>query len=348
MIRQKRKIDHLKYSLALADQDNSGFSDINLVHRSTSAVRLADVDLSVNFLGKKIAAPLLINALTGGHPDTLEINRGLAIAARKTGLAMAVGSQKAALEDTSVTDTYKVARDENPEGVLLANLSAACTPEEAGQAVAMIDADGLQLHLNMPQELAMHEGDIVFKTILPNIKNLAGKLPLPVIAKEVGFGMSRETILDLYHAGVSIMDVGGRGGTNFISIENARKGQLDKEFEEWGIPTAICLLEGLELGLSLDLVASGGIRTPLDTAIALAAGAKLVSMARPFIEILVKGSLELLIEYIEKIKTNLARYMVMVGSANIAELAQVPLVIRGGTAEWLLRRGVDIDAYARR
>ncbi len=349
MKRQERKIDHLKFSLELEDnRAGSGFADIKLVHQSVSGIKPSQVDLSVHFLGKKLQAPIMINAITGGHPSTLKINRGLAIAARKTGVAMAVGSQKAALDDSRVRETYTVAREENPDGVLLANLSATCTPEEAVQAVGMIGADGIQVHFNVPQELFMDEGDPDFNMVLPNLKNLVDSVDFPVIAKEVGFGMSRETILGLYRAGIKIMDIGGRGGTNFISIENARRGEKNRESEDWGIPTAVCLFEGLELGLPIDLIASGGLRTPLDIAKAMAAGARLAAMARPFLKVLLEGSPELLVEYIEKLKQGLARYMIMTGARSIGELGAVPLIITGTTAEWLIRREVDVNAYARR
>ncbi|MFZ5648019.1 MAG: type 2 isopentenyl-diphosphate Delta-isomerase [Bacillota bacterium] len=349
MKRQKRKLDHLKYSLEMSENTNdSGFNDILLVHQSVSGIKPSEVDLSVDFMGKRLEAPLMINAITGGHPETMKINRDFAIAARKTGVAMAVGSQKAALEDRTVAETYTIAREENPDGVLLANLSATCTPREASMAVEMIMADGIQVHFNVPQELVMDEGDPDFDMVLPNIKKLVDTADFPVIAKEVGFGMSREAMLNLYRSGVRIMDIGGRGGTNFIYIENARKGHHNKELEEWGIPKAVCLFEGLDLGLDVDIIASGGLRTSLDMAKALAAGAKMVAMARPFLEVLTRGSLGALIDFIEDLKRGLLRYMVMAGARDISGLGRAPLVVTGHTAQWLTRRGVDLNAYARR
>ena len=349
MKRQERKLDHLKYSLEAEESVNgSGFGDISLVHQSLSDIKLSDTDLSTKFLGKRLEVPLLINAITGGHPQTLKINRALAIAARRTGVAMAVGSQRAALEDDSVVSTYRIAREENPDGILLANLSATCSAKEAQQAIDMVGADGIQVHFNVPQELVMDEGELDFGQVLPNIERLVESVSCPVIAKEVGFGMSRETISKLYRKGIKIMDIGGRGGTNFIYIENARKGYINRELEGWGIPTAYCLFEGLELGLGVDLIASGGLRTPLAITCALAAGAKMVAMARPFLDLIINESLEALVAYIEKLKFDISRYMVLTGSKNIEDLAKVPLVITGATAEWLTRRGVDVNIYARR
>ncbi|MCL4441631.1 MAG: type 2 isopentenyl-diphosphate Delta-isomerase, partial [Firmicutes bacterium] len=241
MKRQKRKLEHLKYSLEMGKSAcDTGFGDVILIHQSVSGVKLSDTDTSTLFLGKRLEAPLMINAITGGHPETLKINRELAIAARKTGVAMAVGSQKAGLEDRTVEETYRVAREENPDGVLLANLSATCTVEEAVAAIGMIGADGLQVHFNVPQELVMDEGEPDFGMALPTWIIDPSYTDCPVIAKEVGFGMSGETMLRLYSTGIRIMDIGGRGGTNFISIENARKKFKNYELEGWGIPTAIC------------------------------------------------------------------------------------------------------------
>ena len=349
MTRQKRKLEHIKYSIETEDVDLAdGFSEIHLVHYAVSGIKPSQIDLSVDFLGKKLEAPIMINAITGGHPETLEINRLLAMAARKTGIAMAVGSQKAALENEKVRETFSVAREEISDGVLLANLSASCDLGEAVEAVKMIEADGIQLHLNVPQELFMEEGEMDFCKVLPNLKRITEGLHMPVIAKEVGFGTSRETVLDLYRAGVRMIDVGGRGGTNFISIENARGALKNKEFQDWGIPTAVCLFEGLELGLPLEFIASGGLRTSHDIVKSLAAGAKIAAIAGPFLKRLIQGSFQELVDYINELKQGLARIMVMIGAASIQDLNRVPMVISGNTAEWLIRRGVDINAYARR
>lgn len=349
MTRQRRKLDHLKLALELADGTTCpGFSDLAPVHMSVPEMDLQDVDTSCVFMGKRLKAPLIINAITGGHPETAWINRELSLVAGKMGIGMAVGSQKAALHDPSVLETFAVARDVNPDGLLLANLGAGCTPEEAKAAVEMIGADGLQLHLNVPQEIMMPEGDTRFKGILSNIALVIDSVPVPVVVKEVGFGISREAALALYGAGVKYMDVGGRGGTDFLAIEHSRGSGGRKEPMEWGIPTVVSLLEGLSLDLDVKFVASGGLRSSLDMAGALMAGAALTAMARPFLEALVKGTAGELEETVFNLIAGLGKIMLMTGSANLAELAGKPLVITGYTAEWLLRRGINIDSYARR
>lgn len=349
MARQKRKLDHLKLALELSDGAfPSGFSDIFPVHMSAPELNYYDVDTSCLYMGKKLAAPLMINAITGGHPETVWINRELAAAAGKAGIAMAVGSQKAALNDYSVRETFSVAREVNSDGLLLANLSAACNPEEAVSAVEMIDADGLQLHLNVPQEITMPEGDRNFKGILENISSIIEAVAVPVIIKEVGFGMSRETVLALHAAGVRNIDVGGRGGTDFVAIELSRTNKNSFGLEGWGIPTAISLLEGLSLGLDIDFVASGGLRSSMDMARALMVGASITAMARPFLKALVEGAPGELEQTIQDLIRGLRKIMLMTGSSNIRELSQKPVVITGLTAEWLERRGVGINSYARR
>lgn len=349
MDRKRRKLEHLQCFADLTVKlSGSGFEDVSFINYPLSDISLSKVDLSVDFLGKKMKAPIIINAITGGHPDTIEINKALAAAARETGVAMAVGSQKAALEDVRVKNTFSIAREENPDGILLANLSATSKYEEAIEAVEMIGADGLQVHLNIPQELFMTEGDCDFYNVLPNIMELTQKVPVPVIAKEVGFGMSKESVFRLYDAGIKIIDIAGKGGTNFIAIENARSGNQFAEFEDWGIPTAISLIEGIELNLPVNFIASGGINNSLDIAKALASGAKMVAIAGPLLRELNNNSLEGLINYINKLKIGLAKVMVMTGAGSLSELCGVPLVITGKTAEWLIRRGIDINAYARR
>ncbi len=350
MSRQNRKKEHIEYALKNAPLPmENGFKDLRLVYEALPGLDLDEVDTTSYFLNKKLTAPLLINAMTGGHPEVKHINRSLARCAARTGIAMAVGSQMAGLEDPGVRDTYKVARDENPDGVLLANLSALATPDMAMEAVAMIEADSLQLHLNVAQELAMADGDRNFSHTLANIESIVRQSPVPVIIKEVGFGLSRETIRKIHAAGVKYIDVGGKGGTDFNRIEGMRSGRAgDKNFPNIGITTACSLLEALSLNLSLSITASGGFTGRVDVACALALGAGLVGMAGHFLQVLSAGSEQGLIERVESIKAELQRIMLMTGAGNLKELTGKPVIITGFTAEWLQRRGVDITCYARR
>ena len=290
---------------------------------------------------------MLINAITGGHPEVMYINRSLARVAARAGIAMAVGSQTAGLEDSKVRDTYIVARDENPDGILLANVSALSSPVMVKNAVEMIEADGVQLHLNVAQELAMVEGDRNFSGTLANIEKIVALSKVPVIIKEVGFGLSRETIKKMYNVGVRYIDVGGQGGTDFVRIEYMRSGRDYREkFQNIGITSANSLIEALGLDLPILVLASGGFTGGSDVACALTLGANLVGMAGHFLQVLTQGSEQGLNERVDIIIEDLRQTMLMLGAANLKELAGKPLVITGRTAEWLLRRGIDINRYS--
>ena len=285
--------------------------------------------------------------MTGGHPEVKHINRSLARVAAQAGIAMAVGSQTAGLEDSKVRDTYRVAREENPDGILLANVSALSSPVMVKEAIEMIEADGIQLHLNVAQELAMAEGDRNFRGTLANIEKIVALSKVPVIIKEVGFGLSRETIKKMYDVGVRYIDVGGQGGTDFIRIEYMRSGRDYREkFQNIGISTANSLIESLSLDLPILVLASGGFTGGSDVASALALGAKLVGMAGHFLQVLTQDSEQGLNERVDTIIEDLRHTMLMVGAANLKELTGKPLVISGKTAEWLLRRGIDINRYS--
>ncbi|MCL6635678.1 MAG: type 2 isopentenyl-diphosphate Delta-isomerase [Peptococcaceae bacterium] len=348
--RQNRKIDHLRYAVrAWGRPGENGFEDICPVHQALPELDPGEVDTSVSFLGKRLEAPLLINAMTGGHPAVKEINRSLARVARESGIAMAVGSQQAALDDPRVRDTFTVARDENPGGVLLANVSAATPPELVAGAVEMIRADGVQLHLNAAQELLMTEGERSFKGVLANIERVVSQSAVPVVVKEVGCGLSRDTVAELSMAGVRYVDTGGRGGTSFAVIEMLRSGREDADcWSGWGIPTAASLIEIAGAGLPVFIIASGGLASGLDVARALALGAGLAGMAGHLLKVLLEQSEGALLERVNTLIGDLRRAMLLTGSRNLRELAAKPVVITGKTAEWLTRRGVDIGQYARR
>ncbi|CCO08225.1 type 2 isopentenyl-diphosphate Delta-isomerase [Desulforamulus hydrothermalis] len=347
-MRLNRKLEHIEFSLRQKNNEGAtGFSDITLLHNPLPQLNWDEVDTSCAFLGQRLKAPLLINAMTGGHPQLESINRSLAAAAAAAGVALAVGSQRAALEDCSTRSSFTVVREVNPHGVILANLGAGCTLAEAKEAVDMIKADAIQLHLNAPQELAMEEGDRKFRGVLENIRLLAQNLEVPVIVKEVGFGMPKETIRRLVQAGVRHIDIGGAGGTDFIAIEQARAGK--EAVYSWGIPTAVSLLEGLAEGNhDIQLIASGGIRNAIDSVKALVLGCFLVGMARPLLEIVIQESERSLIQYLKKYIEEIRRLMLMLGARTVQDLKKVPVVINGPTYHWMCRRGIPVDHYARR
>ena len=344
-LRSKRKEDHLRMALSLKmGPKSSGFDDIQLVHQAITGLSMKYVDTSTIFLGKELAAPFLIEAITGGTPSSIEINRKLAMGAAKTNIAMAVGSQTAAIENPQVKDTFSVVREYNPQGVILANVSANVPVATALEAIEMINADGLQLHLNPLQEMVMDEGDRCFNQTALNIKEIIKSSPVPVIIKEVGFGISRETAQQLYELGARYIDVGGAGGTNFAVIENLRREKpLSDQWYSWGIPTASSLLECLDSKLPLTLIASGGIDSGLKAAKALVLGASLAGAATPFLKTIDnEPDSHKLIETIENWIRDLKMAMVLTGASNLAELGTKNAIVTGETKDWAQARNIKL------
>lgn len=347
--RRRRKLEHVQRALRQRPQSGgSGFADVELVHNCLPELALEEVSLEVEALGHRLGAPIYINAMTGGAPGVEEINRHLARAAAELGLAMAVGSQRAGLDDPALERTYRVVREVNPHGVVFANVGAGTKPEEAVRAVEMIGAAALQVHLNVVQELLMPEGERDFRGVLANIGAVVERVPVPVIAKEVGFGIARSEARRLRGVGVSALDVGGRGGTNFALIEAERAGrELSADLSRWGIQTAASLVEVREIA-GLEIFASGGIRSAGDVAKAIALGAVAVGIARPALEAVATGGYERLIEVLNGWLEELRLICCLQGCRNVADLRHRPVVITGRTREWLTLRGRDMEFLARR
>ncbi len=349
MLRKSRKAAHIKAALEVGDGPGStGFEDVFLVHCCLPELTLDDVSTSTWFLGRAVGLPIIINAITGGPDDTEKINAGLAEVAADLDIPMAVGSQTTALEDPRAERTYRVVRKVNPKGLVMANVGADVSPDWAKRAVEMIEADALQVHLNAPQELFMNEGDRDFRGCLERIGQIVRTCGVPVIAKEVGFGVAAEEAAWLVETGVQALDIGGKGGTNFIAIEAYRRGEkLDPGFLHWGIPTAVSLVEVAEtVGEEVEVVASGGIRSGEDLVKALALGARMVGMAGPLLRILALEDVDALRNWLQSVGSNLKKYMLMMGAGDPSQLPGCRLVITGRTAEWLQRRGYDINRFA--
>jgi len=310
---------------------------------------LSDVQLDVKIGELYLSSPIFINAMTGGGGEkTLQINRDLSIAAHETKMAMAVGSQMSALKDPMERETYRIVRKENPNGIVIGNLGSEATIDQAKAAVDMIDANALQIHLNTVQELTMPEGDRDFTGALKRIETLVEQLNIPIIVKEVGFGMSMETVKQLASIGVSIVDVGGYGGTNFAKIENERRERFLSYFNDWGIPTAVSIIEAKEQYPHMSIIGSGGIQTSLDIIKSLALGSTAVGLAGYFLKILLNDGLEKLIEEMNETKNDLRMMMTALGAKNISELQQVPLIISKETYHWLNERGINTKKFSQR
>jgi len=354
---EKRKADHIRICLeqkAQARKATAGFEDIQLIHRALPEVDREKIVLSTSFLGKKLSAPLIVGAMTGGTKEATKINAAIAQAVETLHLGMGVGSQRAAIEDKKLEGTYTVARKKAPTAFLIANIGGVQLThgyglKEAKKAVEMIDADALAIHLNPLQEAVQNEGQTNFEYVLAKILEIAGELDVPVIVKETGCGISSEDAKALESAGVKAIDVGGVGGTSFAAVEYYRSANgktLNEDFWDWGIPTVVSLIETTQT-VKIPVIASGGVRNGLDAAKGLALNASLASLSQPVLEAANKGAEETQM-LLSNLINELRNVMFLVGAKNLEALTKVPALVTGKTAEWLNIRGFDTAGYAQR
>lgn len=338
--RLNRKLDHIENTLRLPDGPNSpGFEDIHLIHQALPGIDWDDIDTSQNIWGKTLSFPLIINAITGGPTETEDINRKLSQLAAEYSIGMAVGSQTAALELPTAIPTFKIARIVNPNGLLIANVSANSPYNKALQAVEMIEADALQLHINTAQEIFMEEGDRRFSQLEENIAEIHSRSPVPIIVKEVGFGISKECASKLSSIGIKWIDVGGTGGTNFINIESARSDKsITTSLTSWGIPTVASLLEIKKQNLPIQLIASGGIRNGLDLLKSLALGAVAGAIASSFLKAALKPGTDEISKLVLNVKSDFKKGMLLCGCKTTSELRNIPVITTGFIKEWLDQR----------
>jgi isopentenyl-diphosphate delta-isomerase len=360
----RRKLDHIRICLARDVQflqKKAGFQDIELIHNAIPEIDLKDVKTDAQFFGKKIAAPLLIAGMTGGHATAMRINEILAKAAQEMKIGMGVGSQRAAIEDPSLKKSYSIVRKFAPDIPIIANLggpqlSKGYGIKEARIAVEMIEADALAIHLNPLQEAVQIEGETNTKGILAKIGEVADQLDVPVIAKETGCGIALEQACVLAEHKIKGVDVGGAGGTSWSAVEAFRElgrnptgveTHLGFTFREWGIPTAASVIEVSSVK-GLTIIATGGVRNGIDVAKSVAIGADLAGIGLPFLRTAYSGDLESLTTQIRRVIRELKTAMYLTGSRQVEDLAMSNLVIRGELAEWLRARGFDSKDLARR
>jgi isopentenyl-diphosphate delta-isomerase len=325
-----RKAEHIRIALDGKMQLGASWFDAwSFDHVALPEIDMAEVDTAVEFLGRRLAAPLLISCMTGGTEMAGKINRNLAAGAERTGIAVGVGSQRKALEDPEKADTFRV-REAAPSVPLLANLGAVqlnygMGVRECRQAVDMIAADALVLHLNPLQEAIQPEGQCNFAGLLPKIGEVARELGVPVVAKEVGSGLSEGVARALAEQGVRILDTAGTGGTSWARIEGQRAGDLDlgELFAGWGIPTPESIRQVRRVE-GVTVIASGGVRNGLDVAKAIALGADLAGLAYPFLAPATESP-EKVAEKARRIVQELKICMFCLGVKTIAELKTVQL-----------------------
>lgn len=343
-----RKNEHVSLSEKFYDQGKSSFEDIRFVHHSFPQMDVRDVDLSVQLNGLNFTVPFFINAMSGGSRWTGKVNEKLAIIARETGLAIATGSVSAALKDPEQVSTFKIVRETNPNGLVFANLGAGHGIENAKKVVDMLKADAIQIHINAPQEIVMPEGDRAFSDWVDNLQSIVDGIDVPVIAKEVGFGMSRETVQLLEAIGIQIMDISGKGGTNFAQIENYRRtDQKLDDLESWGQTTVESLLEAQEVVQQAQIIASGGIRRPFEIIKALSLGASLTGLSSQFMHMALED-VDQTIKTVHAWKSELASTMTLLGAKSVSELQKTDLIISGQSSDWCTARNISIQKYASR
>lgn len=328
-----RKAEHIELALDGRTQlDRHYFDDWTFDHVALPEIDLAEVDVATRFLDRDLAAPLLISCMTGGTEVASRINRNLAVAAQEARVAVGVGSQRKALEDDSTTPSFQV-REAAPSVPLLANLGAVQLnygygPAQCRRAVEMIDADALVLHLNPLQEAIQPEGQCNFASLLPRMGEIAAELEVPVIAKEVGCGISGAVARRLAEHGITILDTAGLGGTSWARIEAARAAdvELGELFAGWGIPTPRSIRECAAVP-GVTVIGSGGVRNGVDVAKAIALGADLVGLAHPFLEP-ATHSPERVVARVGRIVQELKIAMFCLGVRSIAELKNAPIAER--------------------
>ena len=331
----QRKSDHIRINLEedVRSGITTGLEDYRFTHQALPELDLDAVDLELLLFGKNISAPVFISSMTGGTDEASNINRNLAIAAQETRIPMGVGSQRAALEDPSQAETFRV-RDVAPDILLFANLGAVqlnygLKLDDCQQAVDMIKADGLILHLNPLMEAVMDDGDTNFAGLLNKIEAICKSLAVPVIVKEVGWGISSQAAKQLKNAGVSAIDIAGAGGTSWTEVEMHRakseSGQMIASvFVNWGIPTSESIQLVKKIAPDLPILASGGIYNGVDIAKSIALGAALVGMAGLFLKA-ATISPEALINTINRVKKEIQISMFAAGVGNLDKLSQTKL-----------------------
>ena len=334
-----------------------GFERWEFLHNALPEINLSQVSASTAFLGKTVGLPLILSSMTGGYAEAAKINAGLAEACAVRNIAMGVGSQRQALEDASFHKSYRIAREVAPEIALFGNIGAAEVARlrdvsPIRKLADLIRADGFAVHLNPLQEFLQPEGSPEFSGVLRGIEMMVRHMPIPIIVKEIGAGISGAVARRLLDAGVAVIDVAGAGGTSWAGVEIIRRGDGVRGpatgrngarhdvrpspddvdvFWDWGIPTVDALLQVASLKLShpdLVLVASGGISSGMDVAKSIALGADLAGVARPALKALERGGVKGLIAWVDRIALQIRGAMFLTGSRSIDELRRQQLIGR--------------------
>lgn len=351
----ERKIEHLKIPLEHDVQHSKNyFKDIRLIHHPIPDFDFEDIDLSINFFGKKVSAPICISAITGGHPISKEINKILANAAEEEDIIMSVGSQRAGIEEPTLIDSFKITRDVAPNIPIIGNIGIGQVSnpnfeiKDFHECIEMVDADVMAIHLNILHELVQDKGDTSYKPFRENFKKLRENYKIPIIAKEVGTGFNPDLAVILDKLGFDGFDVGGTGGTSFAAIESKRNNFNNEKytrnpadvFKEWGIPTPISIVYVRKVSQKM-IIATGGLRTGIDIAKSIVLGADVGGFAYKFLKSAWQDrkekSINNTVKEIRTLKNELRTCLWLMNQENIISLKgkRSKCVVLGDLYRWL-------------
>ena len=333
---KNRKDDHIKYALEHESEYNS-FDDVELIHSSIPKYNLDEIDLSTHFASHDFEFPFFINAITGGSKNAKKINQKLAKVANECNLLFVTGSYSAALKNSD-DDSFNIVKKENPDLQLATNIGIDKNYTAGIAAIKALNPLFLQVHVNLMQELIMPEGSRNFNEWENNLKEFVQNIEIPIILKEVGFGMTEDTIKQGVRLGIKTFDISGRGGTSFAFIENMRRKNSLDYLNNWGQTTVSCLLNLKDYTDKVEIIASGGVRNPLDMIKCLVLGAKAVGLSRTILELAVKYDVENIIKIVENWKIECKMIMCALNAKNIKELQNTKYVLYGKTLEFSMQK----------
>ena len=333
---KNRKDEHIRYALELRCEYNS-FDEVELIHCSIPKYNLEEIELKTRFAGCEFEVPFFINAITGGSENARKINQKLARVANECGILFVTGSYSAALKNVQ-DDSFEIVKRENPGLKLATNIGIDKDYEAGIKAIEALDPLFLQVHVNLMQELIMVEGSRNFGEWEHNLQKFVQNINIPIVLKEVGFGMTESTVKKGIELGIKTFDISGRGGTSFAFIENMRRENGLHYLDNWGQTTVSCLLNLKNYVDKVEVIASGGVRNPLDIVKSLVLGAKAVGISKVILELVVEYEVEKVIEIVENWKNECRMIMCALNANNIEELRNVKYILYGKTLEFFIQQ----------
>lgn len=331
--RRERKDAHIENYLKSKYRGSTLLEDVYIEHNATSDVSLDEIDTSIEFMGKKIAMPLMVDAMTGGGSTSANINEDLSSICESLNIPMAVGSESIAISDEESRDSFELVKYKE-DLFRIGNLGFEREYEDFVFARDLIDAHAMQVHLNLAQELVMKEGDNSYHSSLDLIENLIQNFSYPIIVKETGSGISKSVAQKLVNVGVKYIDVAGKGGTNFIEIEDLRDFEADySDLYNWGIPTAKSIIDVRSVSNDSFVIASGGIRNAMDIVKSIIIGADMAAMSGEVLSYLLHGGYEACENFLKEINLKIKIIMALLGVRSIDELKKVDYKLKGELKE---------------